>query len=132
MAYHGFALQEAIYSALNVSALTNLVTGIFDSVPDDTTLPVVIIGSQSTNDSGTKNLDGREYIFNVDIYSNYRGMKETKNIEKQVYSLLHEQSISVSGASFVNCRCEFTTDIAEDDGVTRHGVMRFRAFVMDS
>jgi hypothetical protein len=59
-------------------------------------------------------------------------MKETKNIEKEVYSLLHEQSISVSGASFVNCRCEFTTDIAEDDGVTRHGVMRFRAFVMDS
>jgi hypothetical protein len=132
MAYHGFALQEALYSALNVSSLTNLVTGVYDSVPEDATLPVVIIGSQSTNDGGTKNLDGREYIFNVDIYSNYRGMKETKNIEKEVYSLLHEQSISVSGASFVNCRCEFTTDIAEDDGVTRHGVMRFRAFVMDS
>ena len=132
MAYHGFALQEAIYSALNVSSLNNLVTGVFDTVPDDTTLPVVIIGSQTTNDGATKDLDGRDYIFNVDIYSNYRGMKETKTIEKEVYSLLHNQSISVSGASLVNCRCEFTTEIQEDDGITRHAVMRFRAFVMDS
>jgi len=132
MAYHGFEFQEALYAKLNVSSLTNLVTGIFDSVPEDATLPVVIIGSQTTTDDGTKDLDGRSYIFNVDIYSDYRGMKETKTIEKQVYSLLHEQSISVSGASLVNCRCEFTTDIAEDDGVTRHGVMRFRAFIMDN
>ena len=69
MAYHGFALQEAIYSTLNVSSLNNLVTGVFDTVPDDTTLPVVIIGSQTTNDGATKNLDGRDYIFNVDTHN---------------------------------------------------------------
>ncbi len=63
MAYHGFEFQEALYAKLNVSSLTNLVTGIFDSVPEDATLPVVIIGSQTTTDDGTKDLDGRSYIF---------------------------------------------------------------------
>lgn len=133
MALHSFALQERIYSTLNGdSTLGGLVNGIFDSVPEGQTLPVVIIGAQSTSDNGSKNLDGRDYIFNVDVYSDYRGMKEIKNIQKEIYRLLHESSLSVSGASFVDCRCEFTTDILEDDGITRHGVMRFRAFVMDS
>ncbi len=133
MALHSFALQERIYSTLNGdSTLGGLVNGIFDSVPEGQTLPVVIIGAQSTSDNGSKNLDGRDYIFNVDVYSDYRGMKEIKNIQKEIYRLLHESSLSVSGASFVDCRCEFTTDILEDDGITRHGVMRFRAFVMDN
>ena len=94
MAYHGFALQESIYSTLNGdSTLTGLVTGIFDSVPDDSTLPVVIVGSQSTSDNGSKTLDGRDYIFNVDVYSDYRGMKEIKNIQKEIYRLLHESPL---------------------------------------
>jgi hypothetical protein len=133
MALHSFALQERIYSTLNGdSTLTNLITGVFDSVPDGQTLPVVIIGPQSTSDNGSKTLDARDYVFNVDVYSDYRGMKEIKNIQKEIYRLLHESSLSVSGGSFVDCRCEFTTDILEDDGITRHGVMRFRAFVTDS
>ena len=133
MALHSFALQERVYSTLNGDGtLGGLINGVFDSVPDGQTLPVVIIGEQSTSDNGSKTLDGRDYIFNVDVYSDYRGMKEIKNIQKEIYRLLHESSLSVSGASFVDCRCEFTTDILEDDGITRHGVMRFRAFVMDN
>ena len=133
MALHSFALQERIYSTLNGdSTLGALINGVFDSVPDGQSLPVVIIGEQSSSDNGSKTLDGRDYVFNVDVYSDYRGMKQIKNIQKEIYRLLHESSLSVSGASFVDCRCEFTTDIIEDDGVTRHGVMRFRAFVTDS
>ena len=133
MSLHGFALQESIYSTLNGdSTLGALIQGVFDSVPDGQSLPVVTIGTQSTIDNGTKTLDARDYIFNVDVYSDYRGMKEIKNIQKEIYRLLHESSLSVSGASFVNCRCEFTTDILEDDGVTRHGVMRFRTYVTDN
>ena len=133
MSLHSFTLQERIYTTLNDdSTLGALITGVFDAVPDDTSLPVVIIGPHTTSDNGSKTLDGRDYVFNIDVYSDYRGMKEIKNIQKEIYRLLHESSLSVSGASFVDCRCEFTTDILEDDGITRHGVMRFRAFVTDS
>ena len=133
MAYHGFALQEALYSRLNEdSTLGALVTGVFDAVPDDTALPIAVIGPSTSTDDATKTLDARDYVFNVDVWSNYRGMKETKNIVKQVYSLLHDSALTVAGASMVNLRCEFTTELREDNGVTRHGVMRFRAFITDS
>jgi len=133
MAYHGFAIQEALYTRLDDdSTLGGLITGVYDAVPDDTSLPVVVIGVGSSIDDATKTLDAREYTLNVDVWSDYRGLKETKNIVKQVYSLLHEYALSVSGASLVDLRCEFTTELLENDGITRHGVMRFRAFVTDS
>ena len=86
----------------------------------------------SSVDDGSKTLDAREYTINVDVWSDYSGLKQTKNIIKQVYSLLHEYALSVSGASLVDLRCEFTSELIENNGITRHGVMRFRAFVTDS
>tara|TARA_R110000824_G_scaffold69136_6_gene178083 strand:+ start:266 stop:667 length:402 start_codon:yes stop_codon:yes gene_type:complete len=133
MAYHGFAIQEALYSRLNGdSTLGSLVTGVYDAVPDDVSMPICVIGPSTSTDDATKGLDARDYIFNVDVWSSYRGLKETKNIVKQVYSLLHQYALSVTGASLVTLRCEFTTELLEDNGVTRHGVMRFRAFVTDT
>ena len=98
MSLHSFALQERIYSTLNGdSTLGGLVTGVFDSVPDGTSLPVVVIGPQTTSDNGSKTLDGRDYVFNIDVFSDYRGMKEIKNIQKEIYRLLHESSTIVTG-----------------------------------
>lgn len=132
MALHAFSLQEALYSRLNGdSALGDLVTGVFDAVPEDTVLPCVVIGEGTSVDDGSKTLDARDYIFTVDVWSAYSGMKEIKNIMKQVYALLHEFSLSVSGANLIDLRCEFTTQVIEGDGVTRHGIMRFRAFITD-
>jgi len=133
MALHSFPLQEALYSRLNGdSTLGGLITGVYDAVPDDTALPIVVIGPTSTSDDGSKTLDARDYIFNVDVWSDYRGMKETKNISQRVYTLLHEHDLSVSGANLIDLRCEFSSEVLENDGVTRHGVMRFRAFITDS
>ena len=58
--------------------------------------------------------------------------KEIKNIMSSVYTTLHNASITVSGASLVNIRHEFENTLTEADGITRHGVMRFRAVVFDS
>tara|TARA_Y100001963_G_C6759998_1_gene438978 strand:+ start:684 stop:1085 length:402 start_codon:yes stop_codon:yes gene_type:complete len=133
MALHAFALQEALYSRLNGdSTLGGLITGVFDGVPDDSTLPIVVLGEGTSTDDGSKTLDARDYVFNIDVWSAYRGMKQTKNIMKQIYALLHEFSLSVSGANLIDLRCEFTTQVLEGDGVTRHGIMRFRAFITDT
>ena len=132
MALHAFALQTALYSRLNGdSALGDLVTGVFDAVPEDTVLPSVVIGEGTTVDNATKTLDIRDYIFTVDVWSAYQGMKQIKDIMSRVYLLLHEYSLSVSGANLIDLRCEFTTQVIDGDGVTRHGIMRFRAFITD-
>ena len=51
---------------------------------------------------------------------------------QQIFTALHNGDITVSGASLVNIRHEFETVLLEQDGITRHGVMRFRVVVFDS
>ena len=132
MSLDTFSLQEALYSRLNGDGtLCGLVEGVFDGVPDDINLPIVTLGVGTTTDNAMKDLDARDYVFSIDVYSSYRGMKETKTIMSRVYDLLHNHDLSVSGANLITLRCEFTTQVIEGDGVIRHGIMRFRAFITD-
>ena len=132
MSLDTFSLQEALYSRLNGDGtLGGLVEGVFDGVPDDNNLPIVTLGEGTTTDNAMKDLDARDYVFSIDVYSSYRGMKETKTIMQRVYDLLHNHDLSVSGANLITLRCEFTTQVIEGDGVIRHGIMRFRAFITD-
>ena len=136
MALHSFALQQAIFTALDGATINdadgNAITGVFDDVPENTAYPYVVIGEETATNIDTKDKDAHEHTLTIHVWSQYRGRKEIKNIMSSVYTLLHNASITVSGASLVNIRHEFENTLTEADGITRHGVMRFRAVVFDS
>ena len=105
---------------------------IYDDVPEGSTAPYVVIGEETAIDIGTKDKDANEHTLTLHIWSEYRGRYEIKTLMQEVNSKLHNNVISVAGASLVNLRCEFETTLQEADGITRHGVMRFRAVVFDN
>ena len=127
-----FALQSTIYSALNNdNTLTStLGAGVFDEVTEGTTYPFVAIGEDTVTDFGTKTEDGGQFTINIHVWSQYTGSKETKNIMDRIHDLLHDSSLSVTGFNLVNLRFEFSDILRDPDGVTRHGVMRFRAIIL--
>ena len=122
-----FALQSTIYSTLNNdSNLTStLGAGVYDEVIEGSSYPFVAIGEETAVDYGTKDVDGGEFTV-----SQYTGAKETKNIMDRINDLLHDSSLSVTGFNLVNLRFEFSDILRDPDGVTRHGVMRFRAIIL--
>ena len=133
MSDYASALQQTVFNALDQSStLQNLVTDVYDFVPESTAFPYVKIGEQTMVDDGTKDKKGSDFTIEVHTFSRYRGSVEIKNIMSVVYDILHESSLSVSGASLVNMRFEFSDIIKENDGLTTHGVQRFRAFVLSS
>ena len=136
MALHSFALQQAIFTALDNATINdvdgNSITGVFDDVPENTAYPYVVIGEETATNIDTKDKDAHEHTLTIHVWSQYRGRKEIKNIMSSVYTTLHNASITVSGASLVNIIHEFENTLTEADGITRHGVMRFRAVVFDS
>ena len=136
MALHSFALQQAIFTALDGATINdgdgNAITGVFDDVPENTAYPYVVIGEETATNIDTKDKEAHEHTLTIHVWSQYRGRKEIKNIMSSVYTTLHNASITVSGASLVNIRHEFENTLTEADGITRHGVMRFRAVVFDS
>lgn len=46
-----------------------------------------------------------------------------------IYNSLHEQRLSVEGAEMVLLRLEFGDTDLDPDGVTYHGVQRFRTLI---
>tara|TARA_B110000967_G_C18520063_1_gene380608 strand:+ start:68 stop:469 length:402 start_codon:yes stop_codon:yes gene_type:complete len=133
MSDYASALQQTVFTALDQSStLQNLVTDVYDFVPESTAFPYVKIGEQTMVDDGTKDKKGSDFTIEVHTFSRYRGSVEIKNIMSVVYDILHESSLSVSGASLVNMRFEFSDIIKENDGLTTHGVQRFRVFVLSS
>lgn len=132
MSLHSFNVATAIYSRLTGDAtLVGLVEGIYDDVPQDTAYPYVVIGEETTVNNGSKTLDGQEYTLTLHVWSRYRGFKEVKQIMERIYTLLHNYDLSATGASVANLRQEFTSTLMDADGLTRHGVIRFRAAVFD-
>lgn len=127
-----FALQSTIYSALNNdNTLTStLGAGVFDEVTEGTTYPFVAIGEDTVTDFGTKTEDGGQFTINIHVWSQYTGSKETKNIMDRIHDLLHDSNLSVTGFNLVNLRFEFSDILRDPDGITRHGVMRFRAIIL--
>lgn len=134
MALHSWDLQTAIYTALNgnVTGIDDAVIAVYDDVPEGSAYPYVILGEETTANNGSTTLDGIEHTLTIHVWSQYRGRREIKLIMQSCYDLLHNAAITVSGASLVNIRQEFSTTLAENDGITRHGVMRFRVVVFDN
>ena len=129
-----FALQTTIYSTLSGdNTLTNtLGAGVFDEVLDNATYPFVSLGEETAIDYSTKDLNGGEFTINIHVWSQYKGSKQTKEIMDRVHDLLHDSNLSVSGFNLANIRFEFSDILRDPDGVTRHGVMRFRAIILGS
>ena len=137
MALHSFPLQQGIFSKLNSATLTDvsgtsITSRVFDDVPEGTAYPYLVIGEETATNIDTKDKEAHEHTLTFHVWSQYRGRKEIKNIMSQIYTALHNSDITVSGATLVNIRHEFENTLLESDGITRHGVMRFRAVVFDN
>ena len=126
-----FQLQTAIYAALNVSAITTtLACGVYDEVIEGNTYPFISLGEETTIDYSTMTAVGSETTINIHIWSQYKGSKQTKEIMDKIHDLLHDIDLTVTGFNLINLRFEYSDIMRDTDGVTRHGVMRFRAIIL--
>ena len=126
-----FALQSSIYTALNVSAITTTLScGVYDEVVEGNSYPFITLGEETAIDYSTNNLVGAETTVNVHIWPRYKGSKETKEIMDKIHDLLHDVSLTVTGVNLINLRFEYSDIMRDPDGITRHGVMRFRAITL--
>ena len=123
-------LQQALYTALTGdAALTALIgaSGVFDHVDEGSNLPYVTIGDISQAQFGTKTTEGMDATVTIHTWDDvHRGLKSTKEIMAAVLGVLHEASLSITGHSLSVARFEFSDVFVDPDGLTRHGVQRFR------
>lgn len=133
-------LQTAIYTALRANAgLTAMLatapsggSAVFDHVPQSAAgeatapFPYLAIGDTTEAEFDTDDSTGREFTVTLHVWSRYLGMAQVKNIMDQVKIVLHNQVLAVTGELVVFVYWEFAEVFLDPDGITRHGVTRFR------
>ena len=123
-------LQKAIYSRLTgFAALMALADSVYDHVPQEANFPYVVIGDDAYAPLDTHDTIGSDSTATVHTWSRYRGLKETKQIQREIYNALHRHSLSVTGADTTDCQFIFGDIFLDQDGLTRHGVQQFRVML---
>ncbi len=123
------ALQKAVYAALIADAGVGALIGdrIYDVAPRDVVFPYVTIGRMTVTDWSTGSEDGAEHRLTLDVWSRQHGKSECAAIAEAIRAVLHDAALTLDGHALVNLRFE-SADVARDpDGITFHGLLRFRA-----
>ncbi len=137
------ALQDALYARLKddpalvessaepVNGVRPLV-GVFDQVPPETPFPYITLGDDTSVADEDMDTDAAEHTVTIHTWSRYRGRHEAKAIMARVRALLHLRQLLVSGHTVWLARCEFSNTETDPDGLTIHGVQRFRFGICDA
>jgi len=120
-------IQKAVYAVLSGA----LSVPVYDHVPQDTKYPYVVVGDDTSVPFDTDDSLGSESTVTVHVWSQYRGRSEVKALLQEIYDALHRQDVAVENATTIESIAEFQETIVEADGLTRHGIIRFRITVDD-
>jgi hypothetical protein len=92
------AVSAAVYTALNVAALTALVPGgISDALPQAPSFPCLWyeVSERDVRGFGTGGLP--EITLRVHAFSTYEGLLEAQRVNQKVIELLRDQALTVAG-----------------------------------
>lgn len=124
-------LQRAVYQRLaSHGPLLVLLAapGVYDHVPQggDDLFPYVVVGDSTVAPDDTDTSLGVQHTLMLHSWARHRGRAAVKEIQDQIYEALHRVHLAVDGAVFVDGQLEIAQDFVDADGLTRHGVQRFR------
>ena len=127
-------LQQSVFTRLNTDAtlVTTLGAAVYDNVPAGAAFPYVALGDVTEVPNDTMGRTGRDFTLTFHTWSQYVGMKQVKEIQNRIDQLLDRWAPTVTGWTAIQMLQEFFETFRDPDGVTRHGVARYRIHIQAS
>ncbi|PAD36325.1 DUF3168 domain-containing protein [Terribacillus saccharophilus] len=123
------ALQTALFQRLSSdSAVRDLVTGVFDYIPEGTAFPYIRIGEPTVTPQVTKTTFGEQVAVVMHAWSKYPGKKEAYEILNACLAAT-SRPLRVEGFNLFDQRVDQLQVFDDIDGKTRHGVLRVIFFI---
>ena len=120
-------LQTKIYELLST-----LKYSVYDEVPKDAKCPYIEIGYCDADDDGCKTSNGLDVLQYIDIYSDYKGQKEAKEIAENVNNVLQNKKIKIDNATvFVYLKKMKISKKTDSMGDYTHAILIYRILVKE-
>lgn len=117
-------IQTAVYGAL-LPVLSPV--PLLDAAGPDQEYPYVTFGEFAADQADCLTAEGVDMDMTIHVWSRQPGMLETQLLMDIVKDTLHGKSFALTGAvQHVTTIWEYATTLRDPDGLTRHGVLRFR------
>ncbi len=122
-------IQKAIYAKLIAdTALTGMVSGVFDRVKENTAYPYVALAEMDAQDWSTQTTQGLQSTVTLEVFSRGGGRKECLTILERMHMVLHDASLTMTGHRLVQIRFVRGTTQLLADGLTTRGDIEFQLF----
>lgn len=120
---------KAVWAKLN--ATTGLVGLVYEILENDQAFPKIWLEDGGADDWSNKDDAGLEANITLHIGSRYDGTKEIRSLMDKCHAALHNASLTLAAGQSVLCQFDRHDMVIDSDGVTRHGVMRFRLLISE-
>jgi len=128
--------SEAVYTLLNVTAMTNLATGgVYQDVPQDTAFPYLAFEVRETDTNGTLGQIFYQVGVDVHVWSQYEGNQEADRIVSKAVELMTYQTPSMSNFTailIVHDGSNAFPDLDINGVATKHLVSEFTMTVSEN
>lgn len=133
------ALQQAIFTRLNDSAVTSLLStayaplpAIFTDVPQsvdaekESDFPFITIGADTITPFDDKDNPGGSAIVQVDIWSRAKSMLALKALADAVDARLRRQPLTITGVTHITTELDSSVFSRDPDGKTKRALLLYR------
>lgn len=135
MADRTIELQAGIYAALIADATLTGLLGqdangdekVYDTPLPQVPAPYVVIGESVSTDAGAQAIDGQYHALTIHVWTEEPSTLGNRKMQAAIRAALHEQEPALSAGTCVFLRCESQETLHDPDGVSKHGILRFRA-----
>lgn len=106
---------------------------VFTHVPQDlAAYPYVVLFEAGLDGDDNDCYLGFDGTLNIHSWSDQRDMAIIGDIQKAIYDVLHHAELSMTGYELIELHQEFSTILRDPDGITLHGVQRYRIILKTS
>jgi len=103
---------------------------VYDNFPKNVSMPYIIAGEIEGRDWSDKFAPGQEIVATIHVWSSYPGKKEVAEIMDEILQALYLEPLSLGEAFRAVCQSLDLSEIIVDiDGITRHGILKFRYLI---
>lgn len=105
---------------------------VYDHVPQGAEFPYEVVGDPVGTDHDADDIQGWDAEVTIHQFSRFRGFEEVEKIQRENDEALHRAEPVVVDARVVTLHRVSVDGVLDPDGLTRHGLHRFRVILEET